>query len=229
MPHQPSAMSRPCWLLMALLGTAPAHGDLRVSGRSLLLPDSATPHLLRAVLYSPTPWGADGRLSDAAESTVWMEVFERDLALMNAMGVNALRLPGFFTSSIESSLMQGFLDAAASHNITVLVTYEMQGVALGSFGNIIADGGLQLDVLRAFIDSLNSHPAVGMILLGERGRPSPHPLACLPRRLPARLAQATASMRQSTTSCATLGAGATRSSTTAPASLARRRVAKRGP
>ena len=49
-------------------------------------------HVLRAVDYSPTSWGADSYLYEPNSGGTWSTLFQRDLTLMHAIGVSAARL-----------------------------------------------------------------------------------------------------------------------------------------
>ena len=84
-------------MLAVLLGIADAQQQrLVASNRSLYL-DGSGPVLLRAVWYSPLPWGNDDDLffRTAVYTSEYSQMFERDLRLMSAMGANAVRLHGF--------------------------------------------------------------------------------------------------------------------------------------
>lgn len=81
-----------------LLLAAVAHGTrLTARNNSLILNGETTPFVLRAVLYSPTPWGYDDELyyQTGVYASTYAALFERDLDLIATLGANAVRLHGF--------------------------------------------------------------------------------------------------------------------------------------
>ena len=140
---------------------------LRAANRSFVLGNETSAHYLRSVTYSPTSWGEDGRLWNKTAWGGWLTLWERDLALMREVGLNAVRLHSFFVNAIDAEMRTSFLNAAHAHNISVLLTYDMSGLWLGDPQNV---GWAQL-ALREFLDGLGSHPALALVFLGA----PPHP------------------------------------------------------
>ena len=83
-----------------LLLFSSARGDgarLGAQNRSLYLDGASEPFTLRAVLYSPTPWGYDDDLHyhTAVYESDYEAIFARDLDLIVSLGANAVRIHGF--------------------------------------------------------------------------------------------------------------------------------------
>ena len=80
-------------MLLLLVATAAAEQRLYAVGRQLRLANHSddAAHVLRAVDYSPTSWGADSYLYEPNSGGMWSTLFQRDLTLMHAIGVNAVR------------------------------------------------------------------------------------------------------------------------------------------
>ena len=162
-------------VLAVLVKLTPAP-RITATGNQLILDGaSSTPYELRAVYYSPTPWGLDDALyyqQQPMYDAEYASVFERDLDLISAMGANAVRLHGFMGvaeggNTPDQRRHQAFLDAAAARNIGVLLTYEL----LGSGPNakrLVTPTELAAAVadLRFFVRAAR-HPAVTMLVLGD--------------------------------------------------------------
>ena len=137
--------------------------------QSLILDAGAKPTQLRAVLYSPTPWGYDDELYYKAGGyeAQWPALFSRDLDLMHSLGANAVRLHGFFGIANSGEKHTAFLDAAAERNMSVLLSYDLLGT--GSRAKILSSpAGLTAAKadLRFFVRAAK-HPATVMVFLGE--------------------------------------------------------------
>jgi hypothetical protein len=117
------APSRLLWLCVHLA----AAERLSSHNRTLLL--DGVPHLLRAVLYSPTLWGYDNDLwfRTPYYGSAYPAIFERDLDLMSALGANAVRIHGFFSVADSGQKHAAFLDTAAAKGLSVLVSYDLVG------------------------------------------------------------------------------------------------------
>ena len=93
-------MQRGVCALASLLLFSSARVDgarLVAQNRSLFLDGASEPFTLRAVLYSPTPWGYDDDLHyhTAVYESDYEAIFARDLDLIVSLGANAVRIHGF--------------------------------------------------------------------------------------------------------------------------------------
>ncbi|KAL3904122.1 MAG: hypothetical protein SGPRY_011408 [Prymnesium sp.] len=139
--------------------------------RSLFL-DSIGPKYFRAVYYSPTPWGYDAILASQQGyyTSYWPSLFERDVRMMSLMGVNAIRIPGFF--SLTSYSNDGrrhftFLDTCFHKGIVVFLTYDLVGQ--GEYGVPLTTTSDQEAAALAFRNFLlrARHPSTVMVFIGD--------------------------------------------------------------
>lgn len=82
------------------------------------------PFAMRAICYSPVPFGDDPGWSEPFGdyfTTQFEPIFARDFALMRRMGVNTLRLYTWKRSRRHTE----FLDAAHQHDLVVIGAFEM--------------------------------------------------------------------------------------------------------
>ena len=157
--------------VFALLVLSVAHAARLTAGsnRRLLLDLAPSPFILKAVLYSPTPWGYDDDLHyrTAVYQADYAAIFNRDLDLIAALGANAVRLHGFMGVADAGGQHRAFLDAAASRNLLVLLTYELIGTGPTAIRLVTSsERATAIANLRFYVRAAR-HPAIGMLLLGE--------------------------------------------------------------
>lgn len=182
-----------CALLLFLPLAAPQPvARLTSFNRSLFL-DSIGPKYFRAVYYSPTPWGYDAILASQQGyyTSYWPSLFERDVRMMSLMGVNAIRIPGFF--SLTSYSNDGrrhftFLDTCFHKGIVVFLTYDLVGQ--GEYGVPLTTTSDQEAAALAFRNFLlrARHPSTVMVFIGDRCLLSSSCRPCVALRLAASLA-----------------------------------------
>ena len=97
---------------------------LQAVNRTLLL--GGQPFLARGVAYSPTPIGYQPSETQSLDffTDEFAPIFERDLSLMAAAGVNAIRIYSLTTD--EGSSHREFFNACEAHGISVMVGFELQ-------------------------------------------------------------------------------------------------------
>lgn len=149
-----------------VLGVAAAP-RLTVNGSDLSLDGKL--FQLRAVLYSPTPWGYDDDLfyRTASYSTVWPALFARDLDLIASLGANAVRIHGFLGVASDGGKHDAFLEAAQARQLSVLLTYEMRGYGPNAVKlSTAAERSGAVADLRFFVRAAR-HPAIVLLFLGS--------------------------------------------------------------
>ena len=156
-------------MLAALLSVARAARLTAGADRRLVLDSVPSPFILKAVLYSPTPWGYDEDMyyQSGAYATDYAAMFNRDLALIVSLGANAVRIHGFMGVTSAGGQHTAFLDAAANLNLVVLLSYELMGTGDRAVRLATSsERALAIADLRYFVRAAR-HPAVGMLVLGE--------------------------------------------------------------
>ena len=157
------------WLWFVAQPASAQTQRLVARNESLILDAGAKPTNLRAVLYSPTPWGYDADLyyKVGYEAAQWSALFSRDLDLMLSLGANAVRLHGFFGIANNGDKHTAFLDEAAKRNMSVLLSYDLLGTGNGE-KILSTPAGLAAAKadLRYFVRAAK-HPATVMVFLGE--------------------------------------------------------------
>ena len=135
----------------------------RVPSTAYLLLD-CTPWLMRAISYSPVPYGEDPSYFEPFGdyfTDAFSGIFDRDLALLEAMGANAVRLYAWRQSTRHTM----FLDAAYARGIAVVAVFEM-GTAEDSPVRTAQERAL----LRARVQArlrVSRHPAIVAWLIGN--------------------------------------------------------------
>ena len=122
---------------------------------------SATPFLVRGVDYSPTPIGQTS-IPDplgAQNSAIW----NRDLPLLRAMGVNTIRIYGMDATNRGNST--SFLDAAWNNGTDPI--YVILSIWLNPSGNGIADMNAMQQQYQWIGEDYGNHPAVLGISIGS--------------------------------------------------------------
>ncbi|KAL1523263.1 hypothetical protein AB1Y20_018213 [Prymnesium parvum] len=155
--------------LLALVTLCAAQTARLVARNRSLHLDGNGPHFFRAVLYSPTPWGADEDLFFKTDyyNAHWPALFERDLQLMADMGANAVRLHGFFGVTNGLGRHTDFLDAAYKQNISVLLSYDLVGRGANAVSLFQAsDREVAAQALKTYLLAAK-HPAVVLVFLGD--------------------------------------------------------------
>ena len=150
-----------------LLNTTWNTGRVRRLGRTLYL--DGKPWLMRAICYSPVPVGWDPDWFEPYGDFFTNEyagIFERDIPLMAAAGVNTLRI---YTLSLSRRHKQ-FFDLAHQHNMTILVGYDFEDGTKSLFNTAETMAKTQ-NALRTLVRSAK-HPAViGWIVGNELNGP----------------------------------------------------------
>ncbi|KAL1529855.1 hypothetical protein AB1Y20_000786 [Prymnesium parvum] len=165
-------MSARLTIAALVCGAAAQTARLAARNRSLFL-DGQGPHFFRAVLYSPTAWGADDDIyfQTGYYQRQWPELFARDVQLMSLMGANAVRLHGFFGIANNLRRHTAFLDAAFNSNISVFLSYDLVGQGEGAVS--LRSPLAQDAAVRSFRTYLLAakHRATVMVFVGDRSVP----------------------------------------------------------
>jgi hypothetical protein len=133
-----------------------ATGRMRKMGRTLYV--DGKPWLMRALCYSPVPVGWDPDWFEPYGDFFTSEyagIYERDIPLMAAAGVNALRI---YTLKF-SHRHNHFFDLCMRHGINIIVGYDFEDGTKSFFNDAVSMRETQLKIkslLRAA-----RHPAVG--------------------------------------------------------------------
>ena len=150
-----------------LLNTTWDTGRLRRLGRTLYL--DGKPWLMRAVCYSPVPVGWDPDWFEPYGdffTNDYSGIFERDIPLMAAAGVNTMRI---YTLKFSKRHKQ-FFDMAHAYNISVLVGYEFEDGTKSFFNTAETMEETQLE-LRKLVRSAKHPAVVGWIVGNELNGP----------------------------------------------------------
>ena len=144
------------------------------NSRLLLLDDK--PYLMRGVAYSPTPIGIDPQdqsLDFFYED--YQAIYDRDLPLMKAAGINTLRV-----YVMEATVSHAdFLDKCVLNNITVVGGFDLHGSAHDPTYPFNSDFGftqVRLDLQRQ-VQAIK-HPAVTMWYVGNEINLPSHGMIC---------------------------------------------------
>lgn len=150
-----------------LLNTTWDTGRLRRLGRTLYL--DGKPWLMRAVCYSPVPVGWDPDWFEPYGdffTNDYSGIFERDIPLMAAAGVNTMRI---YTLKF-SKRHKEFFDMAHAYNISVLVGYDFEDGTKSFFNTAETMEETQLE-LRKLVRSAKHPAVVGWIVGNELNGP----------------------------------------------------------
>ena len=142
-------------------------GRLRRLGRTLYL--DGKPWLMRAVCYSPVPVGWDPDWFEPYGdffTNDYAGIFERDLPLMAAAGVNTVRI---YTLKFSKRHRQ-FFDLAHAYNISVMVGYDFED-GTKDFFNTEETMTLAQNKLRRLVRSAKHPAVVGWIVGNELNGP----------------------------------------------------------
>jgi len=137
-------------------------GRLRRLGRTLYL--DGKPWLMRAVCYSPVPVGWDPDWFEPYGdffTNDYAGIFERDLPLMAAAGVNTIRI---YTLKFSKRHKQ-FFDLALAYNISIFVGYDFVDGTTSFFNTEETMAEMQRD-LRTLVRAAK-HPAVVAWIVGN--------------------------------------------------------------
>ena len=150
-----------------LLNTTWDTGRVRRLGRTLYL--DGKPWLMRAICYSPVPIGWDPDWFEPYGDFFTNEyagIFERDVPLMAAAGVNTLRI---YTLKLSKRHKQ-FFDLVHQYNMTILVGYDFEDGTKSLFNTAETMQQTQKE-LRTLVRAAK-HPAViGWIVGNELNGP----------------------------------------------------------
>ena len=118
-----------------------------------------------SVAYSPTPIGIEPSGSQSLDffTAAYAPLYRRDLPMMAAVGVNAVRV---YTLDPDEGSHVDFFDECAKHNITVMGGFELD---TGHYDLTTSLGQQHAKLeLQMQLDELSGgHPAVGIWLVGN--------------------------------------------------------------
>lgn len=150
-----------------MLNTTWDTGRMRRLGRTLYL--DGKPWLMRAVCYSPVPVGWDPDWFEPYGdffTNDYAGIFERDIPLMAAAGVNTMRI---YTLKFSKRHRQ-FFDLAHQYNISILVGYDFEDGTKSFFNTAETMENTQAE-LRKLVRSAKHPAVVGWIVGNELNGP----------------------------------------------------------
>jgi len=131
--------------------------DWKVNGRQILL--NGKPFFAKGVGYQPTPVGENPARSPNGDyfTSNYAGIYKPDIDLMDAMGVNAIKIYSWFPDKDHSD----FLNYAYSKGIYVIIGYYMPpGTVIGNFAE-------KLELFRQLAEMTKTHPGIMGYQLGN--------------------------------------------------------------